>query len=222
MSHNRFLTTHVGSLPREDDLIELMFAKEDGQDIALAVYDADGGPAARAYVAALTGPGEGLTASRTDSVAACEAQVRGREALACVLLPAGFSGGIEGMLAGVPATIEVVVDPSRKAEAGLLTGKLMASGFRQLSAGLGDPAAMAGLLGRARATLAAEPGVPAPTRAALEQLYGGLGVVSEVPVERLYREIRALRIYEGASEVQQLIIGRELLKASPGTGAETR
>ncbi|MFO1260827.1 MAG: cobalamin-independent methionine synthase II family protein [Sphingomonadaceae bacterium] len=33
MSHNRFLTTHVGSLPREDDLIELMFAKEDGQDI---------------------------------------------------------------------------------------------------------------------------------------------------------------------------------------------
>ncbi len=31
-------------------------------------------------------------------------------------------------------------------------------------------------------------------------------------VERLYREIRALRIYEGASEVQQLIIGRDLLK----------
>lgn len=44
------------------------------------------------------------------------------------------------------------------------------------------------------------------------QLWGGLGVVSEVPVERLYREIRALRIYEGASEVQQLIIARELLR----------
>jgi acyl-CoA dehydrogenase len=44
------------------------------------------------------------------------------------------------------------------------------------------------------------------------QLFGGLGVVSEVPVERLYREIRALRIYEGATEVQQLIIARELLK----------
>jgi alkylation response protein AidB-like acyl-CoA dehydrogenase len=37
-------------------------------------------------------------------------------------------------------------------------------------------------------------------------------VVSGVPVERLYREIRALRIYEGATEVQQLIIARELLK----------
>jgi acyl-CoA dehydrogenase len=44
------------------------------------------------------------------------------------------------------------------------------------------------------------------------QLFGGLGVVSEMPVERLYREIRALRIYEGATEVQQLIIARELLK----------
>lgn len=44
------------------------------------------------------------------------------------------------------------------------------------------------------------------------QLFGGLGVVHGVPVELLYREIRALRIYEGASEVQQLIIGRELLK----------
>ncbi len=44
------------------------------------------------------------------------------------------------------------------------------------------------------------------------QLHGGLGVKSGEPVERLYREIRALRIYEGASEVQQLIIGRELLK----------
>lgn len=44
------------------------------------------------------------------------------------------------------------------------------------------------------------------------QLFGGLGVTSGMPVERLYREIRSLRIYEGASEVQQLIIGRELLK----------
>jgi alkylation response protein AidB-like acyl-CoA dehydrogenase len=49
------------------------------------------------------------------------------------------------------------------------------------------------------------------------QLFGGLGVVSEMPVEKLYREIRALRIYEGASEVQQLIIGRELLKDRPTT-----
>ena len=51
------------------------------------------------------------------------------------------------------------------------------------------------------------------------QMFGGLGVVSEHPVERLYREIRALRIYEGATEVQQLIIARELLREH--TGATT-
>jgi acyl-CoA dehydrogenase len=48
---------------------------------------------------------------------------------------------------------------------------------------------------------------------AAQQMWGGLGVVSDQPVERLYREIRALRIYEGATEVQQLIIARELLRA---------
>jgi acyl-CoA dehydrogenase len=45
------------------------------------------------------------------------------------------------------------------------------------------------------------------------QIFGGLGVSIGSIVERLYREIRPLRIYEGASEVQKLIIGRELLKA---------
>jgi alkylation response protein AidB-like acyl-CoA dehydrogenase len=44
------------------------------------------------------------------------------------------------------------------------------------------------------------------------QLCGGLGVMRGHPVERLYREVRALRIYEGATEVQKLIIARELLK----------
>jgi len=44
------------------------------------------------------------------------------------------------------------------------------------------------------------------------QIFGALGVVSGKPVERLYREIRPLRIYEGATEVQQLIIARGIIK----------
>src|SRR5262249_20696476 len=44
------------------------------------------------------------------------------------------------------------------------------------------------------------------------QMFGALGVQSGHIVERLYREIRPLRIYEGASEVQKLIIARETLK----------
>jgi len=45
------------------------------------------------------------------------------------------------------------------------------------------------------------------------QIFGALGVVSGQIVERLYREIRPLRIYEGATEVQQLIIARGVIKA---------
>ncbi len=45
------------------------------------------------------------------------------------------------------------------------------------------------------------------------QMHGGAGVTKGVKVEELYREVRALRIYEGASEVQRQIIARDLLKA---------
>ena len=63
----------------------------------------------------------------------------------------------------------------------------------------------------AMAKLMATEGAQRVIDAAL-QLHGGRGVRRGEIVEQLYREIRALRIYEGASEVQQLIIGRELLK----------
>ena len=46
------------------------------------------------------------------------------------------------------------------------------------------------------------------------QLFGGLGVKKGVKVEELYREIRALRIYEGASDVQKIVIAREHLKTA--------
>ena len=46
------------------------------------------------------------------------------------------------------------------------------------------------------------------------QLLGARGVVAESTLERLYREVRALRIYEGTSEIQKLIIARELLAPS--------
>jgi acyl-CoA dehydrogenase len=51
------------------------------------------------------------------------------------------------------------------------------------------------------------------------QLHGGFGVTKGVKVEELYREIRALRIYEGATEVQKVVIARELLKSRAGKSA---
>ncbi len=48
------------------------------------------------------------------------------------------------------------------------------------------------------------------------QIHGGMGVVVGTPVEQLYRDVRALRIYEGTSEIQRLIIARSLLKEAKG------
>ncbi|MGV0853270.1 acyl-CoA dehydrogenase family protein [Mycolicibacterium phlei] len=46
------------------------------------------------------------------------------------------------------------------------------------------------------------------------QIHGGTGYMREVPVERIYREVRLLRLYEGTSEIQRLIIGSNLVKAA--------
>jgi acyl-CoA dehydrogenase len=54
------------------------------------------------------------------------------------------------------------------------------------------------------------------------QLHGALGVTSGVMVERLYREVRPLRIYEGTSEIQKLIIGSSLIEEPPGTTSGRR
>lgn len=43
------------------------------------------------------------------------------------------------------------------------------------------------------------------------QVHGGAGYINEYPVERFYRDVRLLRLYEGTTQIQQLIIGRELM-----------
>jgi len=53
------------------------------------------------------------------------------------------------------------------------------------------------------------------------QIWGGLGVVSGNAVERLYREIRALRIYEGTSEIQKLVIAAQVRSAAAAAGKES-
>lgn len=72
----------------------------------------------------------------------------------------------------------------------------------------GDPRGSTGVVAMAKlhATEAAQQVIDTAL-----QLFGAQGVVSGASVETLYRDIRALRIYEGASEVQQLIIARALL-----------
>lgn len=44
------------------------------------------------------------------------------------------------------------------------------------------------------------------------QVHGGAGYINEYPVERFYRDVRLLRLYEGTTQIQQIIIGRELMR----------
>ena len=46
------------------------------------------------------------------------------------------------------------------------------------------------------------------------QIHGGTGYMREVPVERIYRDVRLMRLYEGTSEIQRLIIGGGLVRAA--------
>ena len=45
------------------------------------------------------------------------------------------------------------------------------------------------------------------------QIHGGYGYVSDFPVERIYRDVRVCQIYEGASDIQRLVIGRALAQS---------
>ena len=75
--------------------------------------------------------------------------------------------------------------------------------------------------GAARVTLEAAMAKSFATEAAQRivddavQILGGRGVLADHPVDRLYRSVRALRIYEGTTEIQQLIIAGQLVKGKP-------
>jgi acyl-CoA dehydrogenase len=46
------------------------------------------------------------------------------------------------------------------------------------------------------------------------QIHGGMGYMKELPIERMYRDVRVMRIYEGTSEIQRMVIARELLRGN--------
>jgi acyl-CoA dehydrogenase len=78
---------------------------------------------------------------------------------------------------------------------------------------MGQPVTVEAAMAKMTATETAQQAIDSAV-----QIFGALGVVSGQTVERLYREIRPLRIYEGATEVQQLIIARGIIKAHQASG----
>ncbi len=120
----------------------LMFKGPDGpQAIAVAYVDLDDTEASRELLAALGGSGEFRMTEAPDRTAA-ENLVRLGKRTAYVLIPPGFGEARRRMFFSSGAMLELGVDPSRKAQAGMLQGKLLEHVFAGMTDAFTNPAAM--------------------------------------------------------------------------------
>lgn len=128
-------------------------------------------------------PAEELEAART--------LVRRGKVAALVIIPEGFGSTMGGLFAGQPIRLEAEVDPSRNAEAGLLTGKLNQLAFKQLSSAFTEPARMDQALNNARSLLAKNVDSSTDRGKAFGSFYDSLGGLS--------RELEKIRTEDKAS-----------------------
>lgn len=140
--------------------------------VPIAIVNESKGPRAEALVKDLRADAA-LDATELPTRAEGEDGVRRGKFTACVVLPASFDAGMMQMFAGGGLTIELVADPSRAAESGLLEGKLNELAFRHLFSMFRDSAAVSQMTTLGRAALVAAPMSDAE-RSALSTVFGGL------------------------------------------------
>ena len=127
------------------------------------------GPLAKAFASDLSGE----AALKLVPVASREQgaqMVRNGTAAAMVALPADFDAGVSRMLAAGGAHIDLLADPRRGAEAGLLQGLLMKVGFQCVARAFQDPAVSARMLSQARLALTAMSAVPSERQASMREM----------------------------------------------------
>lgn len=118
-------------------------------NMKVAVTDEDQTPASARLLADLSSD-KALTVFPAETRPAGEKLVQTGKVAALIVIPKGFELGSDGLFTGGKIPLEAVVDPSRSAEAGLLTGKLNELAFRQLSTAFTDRKRMDALLVRSR------------------------------------------------------------------------
>lgn len=150
-----------------------------GGAMAVVLVDEDGGEAARKFAADLASAA-GVKLTQLPTRQAGEALVQKGKAVACVVLPKGFQERSENMFGGEPLTIEGIVDPARKAEAGLLTGKLNEIAFQRLSTVFSGGAPMRKMIEQGRRSISAGPDVSDDRRRVFMDLFSNLDQVAEL------------------------------------------
>ncbi|MCC5822012.1 MAG: ABC transporter permease [Phycisphaerales bacterium] len=118
-------------------------------EIRVAIVDLDDSELSREYAEALVEMG-GLTVVGVEGPSEVEEQVRRGRLAAGIIIPPGFGAGMQGALFGEAPGIEVVMDPSRAAEAGVLRGLMTGAGFRVMAGVFQRPDMVGDQIGRVR------------------------------------------------------------------------
>jgi ABC-2 type transport system permease protein len=129
-------------------LFGLMFSGGGRSSISIALSDLDQSPRSAALVESIKAV-DGVKVLELPSEAQAIDLVRKGKRTACVIIPKGYADAAANIFSGNPATLRVLVDPARKAESGLIQGKLTELAFRQLVTQFTDPGEMLSTLDNA-------------------------------------------------------------------------
>lgn len=130
-----------------------------GTLVEVAIVDLDESELSRAYADALVEMG-GLTVVAVSGAAEAEERVRLGRLAASIVIPPGFGEGVQRALFGEPAGVEVVIDPSRAAESGMLQGVLAGAGFRVMASTFQRPEMVGNQIERVRGAVRADESMP--------------------------------------------------------------
>jgi ABC-2 type transport system permease protein len=147
----------------------------------VAVVDLDRSAGSAGFIEELGKDGEFDIVS-LDSTAAAEDLVRTGKRTAAIVIPRGFADSSEAMFSGEKLTLDVTVDPSHKAEAGMLQGILTKHAFQRMFGSFSDPSKMQAQARRSLERVRNDAGVDPKVRGALEPFLASLDTFSrEMP-----------------------------------------
>ncbi|MBY0311779.1 MAG: ABC transporter permease [Phycisphaerales bacterium] len=141
--------------------------------IAVAIIDQDQTAGSRAFIKDLTDGGD-LRVTPMPDVLAAERSVQGGEQAAYIVVPKGFGPARDAPFSGTPMTLQVVVDPSRKAAAPMLEGILTKYGFMQLQSAFSDPGKARTMAKESLEKIRNTPGMDPLRKMAFDRFFGNL------------------------------------------------
>lgn len=143
--------------------------------VAIVIVDEDASEGSRAFVQSLADGGDLAVTPMTDRAAALDLVRRGKTA-AAVVIPDGFGDATETIFSGEPMRLQVAVDPSRSAEAGLIQGMLTARAYERLQSMFTDFSAARDMTQSAIESIdeASDDDLPPAQRAILRTFLSGL------------------------------------------------